>query len=134
MVLRCFATWLASLRRQDSNAILLRCISPLMARSDVSLRRKCLAAIAVAHDPRPEVSTRGGVLIVRDFKEIDRLPIASGFSEIQNNSDLCQGLSARWAAQSPTRAIGILMPLWRRREQIKVQAIPGLIRQYGDVP
>src|SRR5215472_13788121 len=27
------------------------------------------------------------------------LPIASGFSAIQNNSDLSQGLSPRWAAQ-----------------------------------
>ena len=33
----------------------------------------------VAHDPRPEGSTRG-VLIVRDFKEMDRLPTTSGFS------------------------------------------------------
>jgi hypothetical protein len=63
---------------------------------------------------------------------MDRLPIASGFNAIQNNSDLSQGRSLRLAAQSTTRAIGILMPLWSRREQIKVQATPGLIGQYGD--
>src|SRR5205823_6217918 len=50
-------------------------------------------------------------LIVCDFKEMDRLPIASGFSAIQNNSDLSQGLSPRLAAQSATRAVGILVPL-----------------------
>jgi hypothetical protein len=55
---------------------------------------------------------------------MDRLPMASGFSAIQNNSDVSQGLSPRLAAQSTTRAVGILMPLWRRSEQIKVQAIP----------
>src|ERR1700730_1453555 len=58
----------------------------------------------LAHDPRPEVSTRG-FLIVHDFKEMDRLPVASGFSAIQNNSGLSQGLSPRLAAQSTTRAI-----------------------------
>jgi hypothetical protein len=52
----------------------------------------------LAHDPRPEVSTRGGFLIVRDFNEMDRLPVASGFSAIQNNSGLSQGLSPRLAA------------------------------------
>jgi hypothetical protein len=52
-----------------------------------------------------------------------RLPKPS----IQNNSDVSQGLSPRLAAQSTTRAVGILMPLWNRSEQIKVQAIPGLI-------
>jgi len=40
----------------------------------------------------------------------------------------------RLAAQSTTSTISILMPLWSRSEQIKVQAIPGLIGQYGDVP
>jgi hypothetical protein len=73
-------------------------------------------------------------LIVCDFKEMGRLPMASGFSAIQNNSDVSQGLSPRLAPQSTTRAVGILMPLWSRSEQIKVQAIPGLIGQYGDVP
>ena len=53
---------------------------------------------------------------------------------IQKNSGLSQGLSPRLAPQSTTRAVGILMPLWSRSEQIKVQAIPGLIGQYGDVP
>src|SRR5205809_7984399 len=66
-------------------------------------------------------------LIICDFKEMDRLPMASGFSAIQNNSDVSQGLSPRLAPQSTTRAVGILMPLWSRSEQIKVQAIPGLI-------
>jgi hypothetical protein len=73
-------------------------------------------------------------LIICDFKEMDRLPMASGFSAIQNNSGVSQGLSPRLAPQSTTRAVGILMPLWSRSEQIKVQAIPGLIGQYGDVP
>src|SRR5215831_1325207 len=50
--------------------------------------------------------------------------MASGFSAIQNNSDLSQGLSPRWAAQSTTRAVGILMPLWSRRKQIKVAGDP----------
>ena len=50
-------------------------------------------------------------LIICDFKEMDRLPMASGFSAIQNNSDLSQGLSPPLAAQSTTRAVGILMPL-----------------------
>src|SRR5262249_21017934 len=36
---------------------------------------------------------------------MDRLPIASGFSAIQNNSDVSQGLSPRLAAQSTTRAV-----------------------------
>jgi hypothetical protein len=58
---------------------------------------------------------------------MDRLPIASGFNAIQDDSDLPQGLSPRLAAQSTTR-VGILMPPWSRREQIKVaDAIPGLI-------
>jgi hypothetical protein len=48
--------------------------------------------------------------------------MASGFSAIQNNSDVSQGLSPRLAAQSTTRAVGILMPLWSRSEQIKVQS------------
>jgi hypothetical protein len=69
-------------------------------------------------------ATRGGALIVSDFKEMDRLPIASGFSAIQNNSDLPQGLSQRLAAQSTTRAVGILMPPWSRRERIKVAGDP----------
>jgi hypothetical protein len=50
-------------------------------------------------------------LIICDFKEMDRLPMASGFSAIQNNSGVSQGLSPRLAAQSTTRAVGILMPL-----------------------
>src|SRR2546430_16527235 len=50
-------------------------------------------------------------LIICDFKEMDRLPMASGFSAIQNNSDVSQGLGPRLAAQSATRAVGILMPL-----------------------
>src|SRR5262249_44255293 len=66
-------------------------------------------------------------LIVCDFKEMGRLPRAGGFSAIQNNSDVSQGLSPRLAAQSTTRAVGILMSFWSRSEQIKVQAIPGLI-------
>jgi hypothetical protein len=41
---------------------------------------------------------------------MDRLPRASGFNAIQNNSDLSQGLSLRLAAQSITWAVGILMP------------------------
>jgi hypothetical protein len=60
--------------------------------------------------------------------------MAGGFSAIQNNSDVSQGLSPRLAAQSTTRAVRVLMPPWSRSEQIKVQAIPGLIEQYGDVP
>jgi len=60
--------------------------------------------------------------------------MASGFSATQNNSDVSQGLSPPLAAQSTTRAVGILMPLWNRSEQIEVQAVPGLIGQYGDVP
>jgi hypothetical protein len=50
--------------------------------------------------------------------------MASGFSAIQNNSDVSQGLSPRLAAQWTTRAVGILMPLWSRREQIKVAGDP----------
>jgi hypothetical protein len=46
---------------------------------------------------------------VRDFKEMDRLPMASGFSAIQNNSDLSQGHSPRLAAQSTTNVAGIVM-------------------------
>src|SRR5499427_8868113 len=42
---------------------------------------------------------------------MDRLPMASGFSAIQNNSDVSQGLSPPLAAQSTTRAVGILMAL-----------------------
>jgi hypothetical protein len=53
---------------------------------------------------------RNQPLIVRDFKQMDRLPRASGFSAIQNNSDLSQGLNPRSAAQSITWAVGILMP------------------------
>ena len=60
--------------------------------------------------------------------------MASGFSAIQNNSDVSQGLSLRLAAQSTTSTVSILMPLWSRSEEIKVQAIPGLIGQCGDVP
>src|SRR5262245_31713814 len=41
----------------------------------------------------------GGVLIGRDFKEMDRLPIANGFRAIQNNSDLSQGRSRRLVAR-----------------------------------
>jgi hypothetical protein len=52
------------------------------------------------------------------FKEMDCLPIANGFSAIQNNSDVSQGLSPRLAAQSTIRAVGVLMPLWSRSEQI----------------
>src|SRR5262249_29742950 len=52
------------------------------------------------------------------------MPMANSFSAIQNNSDLSQGLSPRWAAQSTTRAVGILMPLWSRRKQIKVAGDP----------
>src|SRR5262249_27431987 len=48
---------------------------------------------------------------------MDRLPMASGFSAIQNNSDVSQGLSPRLAAQSTTGAVGILMPLWSGSEQ-----------------
>jgi hypothetical protein len=70
----------------------------------------------VAHDPRPEGSTRGGVLIARDFKEMYRLPIASGFSAIQNNSDLSQGRSRRLVPQSTARTAGISMALSSRRE------------------
>jgi hypothetical protein len=55
---------------------------------------------------------------------MDRLPIASDFSAIQNNSDLSQGRSLRLAAQSTMRAVGILMPLWSPREQIKVAGDP----------
>jgi hypothetical protein len=55
---------------------------------------------------------------------MDRLQIASGFSAIRNNSDLSQGLNPRLAAQSTTRVVGILMPLWSRREQIKVAGDP----------
>jgi hypothetical protein len=76
----------------------------------------------------------GGRRKGRRKRSSTRLPMASGFSAIQNNSDVSQGLSPRLAAQSTTRAVGILMPLWSRSEQIKVQAIPGLIGQYGDVP
>jgi len=49
-------------------------------------------------------------LIVRDFKQMDRLAIVSDFNAIQNNSDLSQGLSPRSAAQSIAWAVGILMP------------------------
>jgi len=73
--------------------------------------------------PWPCENTRRA-LIVCDFKEMDRLPRASGFSAIQNNSDVSQGLSPRLAAQSTTRAVGILMPLWSRSEQIKVAGDP----------
>jgi len=38
-----------------------------------------------------------------DFKEMDRLPIVTGFKAIQNNSDLSQGLDPRLAAQSTAR-------------------------------
>src|SRR5215471_2823483 len=55
---------------------------------------------------------------------MDRLPTAGGFSAIQNNSDVSQGLSQRLAAQSTMWAVGILMPLWSRREQIKVAGDP----------
>jgi hypothetical protein len=58
---------------------------------------------------------------------MDRLPMASGFSAIQNNSDLSQGLiiSPRLAARSTTRTVGILMPFWSvRSEQIKVAGDP----------
>ena len=60
-------------------------------------------------------------LIICDFKEMVRLPMASGFSAIQNNSGVSQGLSPRLAPQSTTRAVGILMPFWNRSEQIKVR-------------
>ena len=49
-------------------------------------------------------------LIVRDFKQMDRLAIVSDFNAIQNNSDLSQGLSPRSAAHSITWAVGILTP------------------------
>src|SRR5262249_50888871 len=48
-------------------------------------------------------------LIIRDFKGMDRLPIASGFNAIQNNSDLSQGLGPRLAAQLTTRVAGICL-------------------------
>jgi hypothetical protein len=59
---------------------------------------------------------------------------AAGADAVSSTMAASQGLSPRLAAQSTTRAVGILMPLWSRSEQIKVQAIPGLIGQYGDVP
>ena len=49
-------------------------------------------------------------LIVRDFKQMDRLAIVSDFNAIQNNSDLSQGLSPRSAAQSSAEMASILMP------------------------
>jgi hypothetical protein len=38
------------------------------------------------------LSQRPGLNTFNDFKEMDRLPTADGFSAIQNNSDLPQGL------------------------------------------
>jgi hypothetical protein len=60
--------------------------------------------------PRPEGSARGGVLIVRDFKQMDRVPVASArFRTIQ----ICpKDLSLRLTAKSTTR------------EQIKVAGDP----------
>jgi hypothetical protein len=65
---------------------------------------------------------------------MDRLPIADGFSVIQNNSDLPQGLNPRLAALWTERTAGIAMPLSSRREQIKIARDPGVIGQHGDVP
>jgi hypothetical protein len=45
-----------------------------------------------------------------------RLPIANGFSAIQNNSDLSQGRSRRLMALSTARTAGISMVLSIRRE------------------
>src|SRR5262249_34143890 len=58
---------------------------------------------------------------------MDRPPIASGFSAIQNNSDLTQGLSPRLAAQSTTRAVDILMLFGVEASRSRLPAIPGLM-------
>ena len=50
---------------------------------------------------RPEGSTRGEALNLRDFKEMDRLQIASGFSAIQNNSDRPKELVSDWRHSRP---------------------------------
>jgi hypothetical protein len=63
-------------------------------------------------------------LIICDFKEMDRLPMASGFSAIQNNSGVSQGLSPRLAPQSTTRAVGILMPLWSEASKSRCRRSP----------
>ena len=49
-------------------------------------------------------------LIVRDFKQMDRLAIVSDFNAIQNNSDPSQGLSPRLPAQSAAKVAGIVLP------------------------
>jgi hypothetical protein len=57
----------------------------------------------------------------RDFKEIIARQMASGFSAIQNNSDLPQGLKPRLAALWTARDAGTVMPLWSRRSRSRCQ-------------
>jgi hypothetical protein len=66
---------------------------------------------------------------------MDRLPMASGFSAIQNNSDLSQGLKPANSCTVERKGDRHLDAAFEEKEaDIELPATPSLIGQYGDVP